>query len=89
MASLRAKKGGDAMGKKITPMSKLIGEHVYLGGKRWKVEELIEAAMLRIRQQRLREEIESFRQGGPWPSEEALEALKAAIYEVAMLRRKE
>jgi hypothetical protein len=87
MASLRAAKGGDAMGKKITPLSKLIGEYVYLGGKRWKVEDLIEAAMPRIRDRRLREEIEAYRRGGPWPSREALDALHAAILEVAMLRR--
>jgi hypothetical protein len=75
------------MGKKITPLSKLIGEYVYLGGKRWKVEDLIEAAMPRIRDRRLREEIEAYRRGGPWPSREALDALHAAILEVAMLRR--
>ena len=74
------------MGRK-TPLSRLVGEYVYVGGKRFRVEELIEAALPRIRPQRLREEIEAFRRGGPWPSEEALEALKAAIYEVAMLRR--
>ena len=49
--------------------------------------ELVREALKYIKDKKLRAEIERYLSGGEFPSDEALEALEAAILTVMMMRR--